>query len=102
MRKLLCSLLLALPLAALAGTTDRTADDAAKALVDTRCVECHARITGGEANRIYARAESRVTTASQLQNQIHTCNSALKKPLFPEEEAHLAAYLNSQYYHFKQ
>lgn len=102
MKKFLVALIFALPLAAPAGASEKTEQASANTVVDTRCVECHARIAGGDASRLYTRADRRVTTSSQLSEQIHNCNSTLKDPLFPEEEAHLAAYLNSQYYHFRQ
>jgi hypothetical protein len=32
---------------------------------------------------------------------VTTCNAMLGNNLFPEDELHLAAYLNNQYYKFK-
>jgi hypothetical protein len=42
-----------------------------------------------------------VKNASALGQQITTCNAMLGNHLFPEDELHLAAYLNGQYYKFK-
>jgi hypothetical protein len=42
-----------------------------------------------------------VKNASGLAQQITTCNAMLGNNLFPEDELHLAAYLNGQYYKFK-
>jgi hypothetical protein len=66
------------------------------------CVECHAKRFGGEdGSDIYTRFERRVTTASALAQQITTCTTMLNLDLFPEDEQHLAAYLNKHYYKFQ-
>jgi cytochrome c553 len=72
-----------------------------KAISDKDCVACHARQFNGDADRIYLRPERRVKTPAQLAAQIAYCNTQLSTQYFPEEEAHLAAYLNGRYYHFK-
>ncbi|MFT3757955.1 cytochrome c [Thauera sp.] len=67
-----------------------------------QCVECHARQFGGEdGSAIYTRADRRVKTASALSQQLTTCTTMLKLDLFPEDEQHLAAYLNQHYYKFQ-
>ncbi|WP_341645157.1 c-type cytochrome [Thauera sp. SDU_THAU2] len=73
-----------------------------KAMHAKHCVECHARQFGGEdGTEIYTRFERRVTTASALAQQITTCTTMLNLDLFPEDEQHLAAYLNQHYYKFQ-
>ena len=42
------------------------------------------------------------TTPAQLKAQIAFCNSQLGTGYFPEEEEHIAAYLDLQYYKFKR
>lgn len=90
--------LLALPtFSALAGSNAQTGE----ALHQKKCTSCHANKYGGDGSKIYTRAERRVKNASSLAQQITTCNNALGNELFPEDEAHLAAYLNGQFYKFK-
>ena len=73
---------------------------AGKQLVERDCVACHVR-RFGDATTIYTRADRRVRTAAQLLAQVQFCNVDLKAGYFPEEEEHVAAYLNAQYYKFK-
>ena len=66
------------------------------------CVECHERKYGGEdGSAIYLRPDRRVTTPSALSQQVTTCTTMLKLELFPEDEHHLAGYLNKLYYKFE-
>jgi mono/diheme cytochrome c family protein len=65
------------------------------------CVACHTRRLGGDGTSMYTRPERRVTTPEKLDAQIAACNTELGTGYFPEEEAHVAAYLNRQYYKFK-
>jgi len=79
------------------------AGDASKgaAMHEKDCVACHVRRLGGDGASMYTRAERRVTTPEKLKAQIALCNSELGTGYFPEEEEHVAAYLNLQYYKFK-
>ncbi len=74
---------------------------AGKMLNDRDCVACHARQFDGDAGRIYTRADRRVHNPEQLLAQVRYCNAQLGSGYFPDEEAHVAAYLNKQYYHFE-
>jgi len=74
---------------------------AGKALADKDCVDCHARRFDCDASRIYLRSDRKVHTPAQLMAQIGVCNTQLSTGYFPEEEEHVAAYLNLQYYKFK-
>ena len=71
-----------------------------RAIVDRDCVGCHAQLFSGDADQIYRRAERRVKTPAQLLAQVQTCNVNLGKGYFPEEEEHIAAYLNLEFYKF--
>jgi hypothetical protein len=42
-----------------------------------------------------------VHNPEQLLAQVRYCNAQLGSGYFPDEEAHVAAYLNKQYYHFE-
>jgi len=74
---------------------------AGKLLVDRDCVACHAQRFAGDADQMYLRADRRVKTPAQLMSQVQGCNTELGKGYFPEEEEHVAAYLNLEFYKFK-
>jgi hypothetical protein len=42
-----------------------------------------------------------VRTPAQLQAQVAYCNTQLATGYFPDEEEHVAAWLNQRYYRFK-
>ena len=70
-----------------------------QAIVDKDCHACHVRLFG-DRDRIYTRAERRVNTPAQLRAQIAWCNTQLGTGYFPDEEEHVAAWLDQRYYHF--
>jgi len=72
-----------------------------RAMVDRDCVGCHAQRFSGDADQMYKRADRRVKTPAQLLAQVQTCNVNLGKGYFPEEEEHIAAYLNLEFYKFQ-
>lgn len=72
-----------------------------KALHDKACISCHASMFGGDGSKIYTRADHKTKTAQQLAARISGCNANTGAGWFPEDEAHVAAYLNQQYYKFK-
>jgi mono/diheme cytochrome c family protein len=74
---------------------------AGKALHDKDCTACHARQFGGDGTKIYTRADRRVTTLAKLRAQVAACNTQLPTRYFPDEEEHVVAYLNQQFYKFK-
>lgn len=65
------------------------------------CVACHARRFDGDADHLYVRPDRKVRSAAQLMEQIRYCNIELGSGYVPDEEEHLAAYLNQRYYHFQ-
>jgi mono/diheme cytochrome c family protein len=74
---------------------------AGKTLHDKDCVGCHAKMFGGDGSKIYTRADHKVKNKQQLAARISACNANVGTGWFPEDEAHVAAYLNQQYYKFK-
>ena len=70
------------------------------AMVAKDCNGCHVRRFGDVA-AAYTRIDRRVNTPAQLKAQIAYCNSQLGTGYFPDEEDHLAAYLDLEYYKFK-
>ena len=72
-----------------------------KALHDKSCTSCHAGMFGGDGSKMYTRNDHKTKTAKQLAGRISACNANTGAGWFPEDEAHVAAYLNQQFYKFK-
>jgi mono/diheme cytochrome c family protein len=72
-----------------------------KTLHNKSCVSCHASMFGGDGSQIYSRDNRKIKTAKQLAARVSACNANSGAGWFPEDEAHVAAYLNQQYYQFK-
>jgi len=72
-----------------------------KTLHDKSCTSCHVSMVGGDGSAIYSRLERKARTPQQLQARIRNCNANVGANWFPDEENHVAAYLNLHYYHFK-
>ena len=68
---------------------------------DKACVACHVRLYGGDGSKMYTRDGRLLMTRLDVLQRVATCNSQVKAGWFPEEEAEVAAYLNQQYYKFK-
>ncbi len=69
-------------------------------VAEKRCETCHNNKTLGDAKAIYLRTERKVTSWPKLKSQVAACNSELNLQLFPDDEEHIAAYLNQEYYKF--
>lgn len=72
-----------------------------KALLEKSCSPCHVRQFGGDGSKVYTRAKRIVNNPQQLIARIRVCNTNAGVGWFPDEEMHVAAYLNLAYYHFK-
>lgn len=72
-----------------------------KGLSDKSCNACHISMMGGDGSKIYTRADRKVKTAQQLEARVRACNTNSGAGWFPEDEQHVAAYLNATYYRFK-
>jgi hypothetical protein len=78
------------------------ADQGRTLVIEARCEDCHSdRYGGGDGTQIYLRSDRRVNSLAQLAAQVSVCNAQLNTGWFPEDEAHVAAYLNRQYYKFR-
>lgn len=75
---------------------------AGKVLHDKTCVACHVRLYGGDGSKMYLRDGRLLSTQLDILQRVAACNSQVRAGWFPEEEAEVAAYLNQQYYHFKE
>ena len=69
---------------------------------DKACLACHVRLQGGDGSKMYTRDNRLLSTKLAIMKRVATCNAQAKAGLLPEEEAAVAAYLNQQYYHFKE
>lgn len=65
-----------------------------------KCEACHAKKAGPEPGAIYLRKDRRVNSLARLKTQVGFCNTELNLSLFPEDEEHIVAYLNRDYYKF--
>jgi cytochrome c len=72
-----------------------------KTLHDKSCTSCHVSMFGGDGSKMYTRADRKTQTLEQLTARVSGCNANTGAGWFPEDEAHVAAYLNQQYYKFK-
>jgi mono/diheme cytochrome c family protein len=72
-----------------------------KTLHDKSCTSCHTKMYGGDGSKIYTRSDHKTQSAAQLAARVAGCNANTGAGWFPEDEAHVAAYLNQQYYKFK-
>ncbi len=97
---LLASTLMTLP--AIAAPWGDADPKAGKALHDKSCVACHVRLYGGDGSKMYLRDGRLLSTQLDILQRVAACNSQVNTGWFPEEEAAVAAYLNQQYYHFKE
>lgn len=72
-----------------------------KLTAERKCESCHVDLMGGDGSGIYTRANRRVKSPQDLVQRVAACSSQTNAGWFPEEEAHVAAYLNSKFYKFK-
>ena len=72
-----------------------------KALHDKSCTSCHVGMFGGDGSKMYTRPDHKTRTAQQLATRVSGCNANTGAGWFPEDEVHVAAYLNQQYFKFK-
>jgi cytochrome c2 len=101
MKKSLVFLVLALAAGPLAAAPfDKGDAKKGKALVEKSCVNCHVSMFGGDGSKIYTREDRKVKSAEQLAGFVRGCAANTGASWFPEDELHVAAYLNQQYYKF--
>ena len=66
-----------------------------------KCDACHASLMGGDGSRLFTRPEHKVKSADALLKRVKFCANQVGAQWFPDEEEHVAAYLNQQYYKFR-
>jgi hypothetical protein len=76
------------------------AAEGGKLVAEKQCELCHHNKTLGDAKAIYLRKDRKVTSLQKLKAQVALCNSGLNLGLFPEDEDHIVAFLDREYYKF--
>ena len=66
-----------------------------------QCNRCHIARMGGDGSTIFTRPDRIVSSPEKMIPRIKICSGTVGANLSPQEEQHLAAYLNQQYYKFK-
>ncbi len=96
------TLLLALGCSAASST--HAAGDAklGQAMHDKQCVNCHVRQVGGDGSRVYTRPDRKIASLSALRQRVAFCSNQTNAGWFPEDEEHVTAWLNQQYYKFSK
>jgi mono/diheme cytochrome c family protein len=74
--------------------------EAGRQLHDANCTACHQSLMAGEANRIYTRPDRRVDSYDELVAQVRRCELNLGLQWLEEDVSNVAAFLNTQHYHF--
>jgi hypothetical protein len=97
MKGLTAMFFLLLPLAAAAAPS---ASDGRRLVQQHQCETCHQNKVYGAPGTIYLRRDRKVTSWEKLKAQVAACNLMLSFGLFPDEEEHIAAFLNEAYYKF--
>ena len=92
-----------LTLSLLLATTAGAAGDPklGKPLHDQQCVSCHVKQMGVDGSKIYTRSPRLVNDKKALRERVGICAKNTAAGWHPEEEEHVTAYLNQQYYKFK-
>lgn len=95
--------LLWLSVAAHADPFPKADPKAGKRLFDqAKCSACHDSLMGGDGNKIFTRPEHKVRDSQALLKMVRFCVTQTGAQIFPEDIEHIAAYLNQQFYKFKQ
>jgi mono/diheme cytochrome c family protein len=84
-----------------AGAADKIDPKTGQTLHAKSCTSCHISMFGGDGGEMYVRHDHKVRNMNQLTSRVAACNANTGTGWFPEEEAHVAAYLNQKYYKFK-
>ena len=69
-----------------------------KDLHDANCQSCHASLMGGNANKIYTRADRRVSSLNGLRNQVTRCKTTVGVAWPDDQTDDVVEYLNSNFY----
>ena len=85
-----------------AGSAAQAADiKRGKQLHNENCVKCHVSMVGGDGTGIYTREDRRIDSLEALNNQVRRCKTSLGVPWPDDQIADVVAYLNKNFYKFK-
>ena len=91
-----------LAVSALAAPFPKGDPKSGKGLFDkAKCDACHAAMMGGDGMKLFTRPERKIKSADALLKQVKFCAGQVGAQWFADEEEHVAAYLNQQFYKFK-
>ena len=71
-----------------------------RAYDEAKCNACHAKMMGGDGNRLFTRPERKISSAPALLKMVRFCVDRTSASVFPEDLEHIAAYLNQHFYKF--
>ena len=75
---------------------------AGKLLFDqAKCGACHTSMMGGDGNRLFTRPDRKINSADALFKQVQFCAAQVGAQWFADDEQHVGAYLNQQFYKFQ-
>ena len=66
----------------------------------SKCIACHAKMTGGDGGVLYKRDDRIVESKSELEQRVAYCSSGAHTDWSDEETAAVANYLNELIYQF--
>lgn len=69
---------------------------------EAKCGACHNSLMGGDGSKIFTRPDHKVRDSQALAKMVRFCVNQTGAQIFPEDVEHIAAYLNQQFYKFKQ
>ena len=72
-----------------------------KPLHDKQCVACHVKLFGGDGSGMYTRKPRLINDAAALGQRVAACAAQTNAGWFPEDEAHVTAWVNQNWYKFK-
>ncbi len=66
-----------------------------------KCSSCHIGKMGGDGSAIFTRPNRKATSPQLIKERMIMCSGSIGTELSDQEQEHLGAYLNQQYYKFK-
>lgn len=85
-------------------TTASSAADfkSGKSLHDGSCINCHAKLVGGDGTAIYTRENRKIESYPALNKQVRRCRDSLGMPWPEDQIMDVIHYLNKSFYHFQE
>lgn len=80
---------------------DANPDVGKKRFDEAKCNGCHVTLMEGNGDRIFTRPERKIKDPQGLLKMVRFCVDRTGAGIFPEDVAHIAAYLNHAFYKFK-